>query len=167
MRYGTHRKIIKRSHGFRKFVNTQMVEAGLDPINRKMLLGHDIGLDRSYYKPSKTKMPEEYLNAVNLLTINPEHRLQNKIAILEKKQDDIEMLKIAYLSKEKRTDELEQQMKEFMLIARDRLKIRDNLIKRLQDKQPNPTKEEIQQKLKELGFKKSLAAFNKNHKESR
>ena len=58
-------------------------------------------------------------------------------------------------------------MKEFMLIARDRLKIRDNLIKRLQDKQPNPTKEEIQQKLKELGFKKSLAAFNKNHKECR
>jgi hypothetical protein len=52
------------------------------------------------------------------------------------------MLKAAYLSKEKRIDELEQQMKEFMLIAKDRLNIRDNLIKRLQDKQPKPTERE-------------------------
>ena len=83
------------------------------------------------------------------------------------------MLKTAYLSKEKRIDELEQQMKEFMLIAKDRLNIRDNLIKRLQDKQPKPTERErerereIKQQLKELGWSKSLAAFNKNHKESK
>ncbi len=79
------------------------------------------------------------------------------------------MLKTAYLSKEKRIDELEQQMKEFMLIAKDRLNIRDNLIKRLQDKQPKPTEREreIKQQLKELGWNKSLAAFNKNHKESK
>ena len=47
-------------------------------------------LDRSYYKPSKKKMLEEYLKAVDFLTINNENRLQKKVAILEKKQDDIE-----------------------------------------------------------------------------
>ena len=80
-------------------------------------------------------MLEEYLKAVDLLTINNENRLQKKVAILEKKQDDIEMWKAAYLAKQRRIDELEQQMKEFMLTAKDRLNIRDNLIKRLQDKQ--------------------------------
>jgi hypothetical protein len=119
----------------------------------------------NYYKPTEQQVLQEYLKAVDFLTINNEHRLQKKVAILEKKQDDIEMLKAAYLSKERRIDELEKQMQEFMLIARDRLNIRDKIIKHLQDKQPKPTKEEIQQKLKELGFKKSLAAFNKNHKE--
>ena len=102
-------------------------------------------LDRSYYKPSKKKMLEEYLKAVDLLTINNENRLQKKVAILQKKQDDIEILKTAYLSKEKRIDELEQQMKEFMLTAKDRLNIRDNLIKRLQDKQPKHTEKEMKQ----------------------
>jgi hypothetical protein len=119
----------------------------------------------NYYKPTEQQVLQEYLKAVDFLTINNEHRLQKKVAILEKKQDDIEMLKAAYLSKERRIDELEKQMQEFMLIARDRLNIRDKIIKHLQDKQPKPTKEEIQQKLKELGFKRSLAAFNKNHKE--
>jgi hypothetical protein len=55
------------------------------------------------------------------------------------------MLKAAYLSKKKRIDELEQQMKEFMLTAKDRLNIRDNLIKRLQDKQPKHTEKEMKQ----------------------
>ncbi len=44
-------------------------------------------------------MLEEYLKAVDLLTINNENRLQKKVAILQKKQDDIEILKAAYLSK--------------------------------------------------------------------
>lgn len=90
-------------------------------------------------------MLEEYLKAVDLLTINNENRLQKIVAFLEKKQDDIEILKADYLSKKKRIDELEQQMKEFMLTAKDRLNIRDNLIKRLQDKQPKPTEKEMKQ----------------------
>ena len=64
------------------------------------------------------------------------------------------MLKTAYLSKEKRIDELEQQMKEFMLIAKDRLNIRDNLIKRLQDKQPKPTERERERERDKAAIKR-------------
>ncbi len=54
-----------------------------------------------------------------------------------------------------------------MLTAKDRLNIRDNLIKRLQDKQPKCTEKKMKQKLKKIGWNKSLAAFNRNHKESK
>jgi LPS O-antigen subunit length determinant protein (WzzB/FepE family) len=104
------------------------------------------------------------LKAVDLLTINNENRLQKKVEVLEKKQDDIEMIKATALSKEKRIDELEKQMQAFMLIARDKLNIRDKMIKSLQDKQPKPTKEEVREMLKEGGFKKYLVAFD-NKKE--
>ena len=47
-----------------------------------MLLGHMIGLAFAYYKPIQEDMLNEYLKAVNLLTINEENRLKQKVKIL-------------------------------------------------------------------------------------
>jgi hypothetical protein len=44
-----------------------------------MLLGHKIGLASAYYKPTEQEMYNEYLKAVNLLTINEENRLKLKL----------------------------------------------------------------------------------------
>lgn len=35
-----------------------------------MLMGHSVGLSRSYYKPRESELLEDYLKAVPLLTIN-------------------------------------------------------------------------------------------------
>ena len=70
------RKEIPILHGFRKFFTTQLVNSKLNPEIREMLLGHKIGLASAYYKPTEQEMLNEYLKAVNLLTINEENRLK-------------------------------------------------------------------------------------------
>ena len=56
-----------------------MIRANLNPEAREMLLGHSIGLSNSYYKPSSDELLNEYLKAVNLLTIDEENRLRIKV----------------------------------------------------------------------------------------
>jgi integrase len=73
------RKEIPVFHGFRKFYTKQLVDSKLNPEIREMLLGHKIGLTSAYYKPTQEEMLNEYLKAVNLLTINDENRLKLKL----------------------------------------------------------------------------------------
>lgn len=68
------RKQIPIFHGFRKFFTKQLVDSKLNPEIREMLLGHKIGLASAYYKPTEQEMLNEYLKAVDLLTINEENR---------------------------------------------------------------------------------------------
>lgn len=89
---GRIRKQVKASHGFRKFAHTNMTRAKIDKEAREMLLGHSIGLSDSYYRPDANEILQEYLKAVDLLTINEENRLRRKIEILEVKADKIQEL---------------------------------------------------------------------------
>jgi hypothetical protein len=57
-----------------------------------MLLGHKIGLAGVYYKPSEDDFLEEYLKAVNNLTINEENRLKMKVEKLEIEKSEIDNL---------------------------------------------------------------------------
>ena len=86
---GRLRKEVMASHGFRKFVTTNMIRAKVNPEAREMLLGHSIGLSNSYYRPDANEILTEYLKAVDLLTINEENRLRRKVETLEVKADKI------------------------------------------------------------------------------
>jgi hypothetical protein len=72
----------------RKFNLTTMISAGVNPIIKEMLIGHKsmLGLDNNYYKPTEQQVLQEYLKAVDFLTINDEHRLQRKVVELTQKQ---------------------------------------------------------------------------------
>jgi DNA anti-recombination protein RmuC len=98
-----------RCNGFRKFANTNFVRAKVDPIKKEMLLGHkgSLGLDMNYYRPNEDEILQEYLKAVDYLTINNEHRLQWKVVELTQKQDDIELMKAEHQRKDL---ELREQM---------------------------------------------------------
>jgi hypothetical protein len=74
------RKAIARIHGFRKFVNTSFVNARLNDTIRNMLLCHSTDLDDVYYKPKPDDLLQEYLKAVDLLTINEENRVRVKLS---------------------------------------------------------------------------------------
>jgi hypothetical protein len=63
-------------YGFRKFVITNMIRAKLDSISREMLVGHDTGLDRCYYRPGTDELLQEYLKVVGLVTISQENRFK-------------------------------------------------------------------------------------------
>jgi hypothetical protein len=67
-----------------------------------MLLGHSVGLEGSYYRPTTKKLLDEYLKAVNNLTINEENRLKIKVKQLETD-------KVNYETLDKKIDELSRQ----------------------------------------------------------
>jgi hypothetical protein len=73
-----HKEVLA-SHGFRKFATTSMIRSKVNPEAREMLLGHSIGLSNSYYRLDANKILQEYLKAVDLLTIYEEHRLRRKV----------------------------------------------------------------------------------------
>jgi integrase len=89
---GRERKDVARAHGFRKFVETNMIRSKINAEAREMLLGHSIGLGNSYYRPHPDELLQEYLNCVDSLTINDEHRLKRRVEILEVKKEKIDQL---------------------------------------------------------------------------
>lgn len=61
-------------------------------------------MDNNYYRPREEELLQEYLKAVDYLTINNENRLEKKVEELTQKQDDI--------SHETRTKTKRQRLKE-------------------------------------------------------
>lgn len=91
-RHGTERKSVARSNGFRKFVVTNMIRAKLDFVARKMLIGHNCGLDKFYYRPGKDELVCEYLKVLDSITIDDEDRLKIKVEELTEKSKDNEYI---------------------------------------------------------------------------
>ena len=90
---GSRRHEWKAAHGFRKFYKTR-AEQVMRPINVEITMGHNIGLSASYYRPTEMEVMEDYLKAVEFLTLNDTNRLQKKIVSLEDKQDEISLMKL-------------------------------------------------------------------------
>ena len=80
-------------HAFRKYFNTCLVNADVNVTFKEMLMGHSVGLDDCYFKPSEKQLLAEYLKAVNELTVSPENRLKKRVTELESKQSEIDVLK--------------------------------------------------------------------------
>jgi hypothetical protein len=80
----------KAAHGFRKFYKSR-AEQVMKPINVEITMGHDIGVSASYYKPTEREVLEDYLKAVDLLTINGDKLiLQKQVLELKEKSKDSE-----------------------------------------------------------------------------
>jgi single-stranded DNA-specific DHH superfamily exonuclease len=74
------------------------MESGLITEKRWLLEGHNLkGNDSSYVRTSQESLLQEYLKAVNELTINEENRLKIKVQKLEKEKDkfDLFAMKVA------------------------------------------------------------------------
>lgn len=108
---GRARKEVSRFNGFRKFANTNMVRAKVNPVVKEMLLGHTTGLDDNYYRPSQEEVLEEYLKAIDLLTINEENRLKIKVEELTSKTKDNEyVINHKLREKDEQLQTMEKQM---------------------------------------------------------
>jgi hypothetical protein len=72
----------------------------MKPINIELTMGHDIGVSASYYKPTEREVLEDYLKAVDLLTINSDKViLQKQVLELKEKSKDSEYIIKAKLQK--------------------------------------------------------------------
>jgi integrase len=91
---GAKRHEWKAAHGFRKFYKTR-AEQAMKPINVEITMGHNfsLGVSASYYKPTEREVLEDYLKAVDLLTINGDKIiLQKQVFELKEKSKDSEYI---------------------------------------------------------------------------
>ncbi len=83
LRKGNKRHEFKALHGFRKYFKTNC-EPFMKPANVELLLGHDLGISKSYYKPLEKDVLVDYLKAIDVLTFYSENRqLSKKLHDLE------------------------------------------------------------------------------------
>jgi hypothetical protein len=107
-----HRNQVPAVHGLRKFCITQMAKAKVDTEIAKLLTGHSIGIRGRYLNYSEDDLLQEYLKAVDLLTINETNRLRKKVDILKEKEDEIKTLKERLESYESQINQLTDSQKE-------------------------------------------------------
>jgi hypothetical protein len=89
---GTKRHEWKAAHGFRKFYKSR-TEQVMKPINVEITMGHDIGVSASYYKPIEQEVLQDYLKAIDILTISTNKMvLQKQMLELKEKTKDSELL---------------------------------------------------------------------------
>ena len=80
-------KQVMRTHGMRKFFINQLDKANVPYVVREYLAGHRLsGNNASYVRTSEEDRLQEYLKAVDLLTIDPNQRLEQKVKELESEQ---------------------------------------------------------------------------------
>jgi integrase len=109
----TRRHEWKAAHGLRKFYKTR-AEQIMKPINVELTMGHDIGISGSYYKPTEREILEDYLKAVDKLTINYDKLTLHKQVseLTEKSKEENYIIKGKLSEKEKEIDVLRKQQGE-------------------------------------------------------
>lgn len=75
---GEKRHEFKTAHGFRKYFKTQSEQARVPSIKIEMYMGHSLGVSDSYVRFTEDQMLEDYIQAIEYLTINQNVVLINK-----------------------------------------------------------------------------------------
>jgi hypothetical protein len=112
---------IMASHGFRKFCITQMVKARLEYNIREFLVGHrrTTGLDRHYDRTTEEDRLQEYMKAMDLLTISPENNLRKQVAEQE------HTIKVQVTESNRQVQELKEQIERIQaIILKDQAQVR-------------------------------------------
>jgi integrase len=115
--HGAKRHEWKAAHGFRKFYKSR-AEQAMKPINVEITMGHDIGVSASYYKPTEREVLDDYLKAVDLLTISGDKIvLQKQVAELKEKSKNSEyIIKGKLQEKDKQIAALTKKQEKFELL---------------------------------------------------
>ena len=87
----------KMTHGFRKYFMSHAEQAGMKSINVKILMGHSIGVEDSYYRPQEKDISEDYKKAISSLIISSNKNRQTEVAEvaaqIQSKEQEIQELK--------------------------------------------------------------------------
>jgi hypothetical protein len=106
---GKRRHEFQANHGFRKFFKTKCETIGVKPIVTETLMGHSTGISDSYYRPSEMDLLEEYLKAVDALTISNENRLKMQVEVLASSTKETqEMITVKMAEKDRELQLLRQ-----------------------------------------------------------
>jgi hypothetical protein len=68
LKNGVRRHEWKAAHGLRKAYKSR-AEQVMKPVNVEITMGHNIGISKSYYKPTEKELLQDYLRAIDVLTV--------------------------------------------------------------------------------------------------
>lgn len=117
---GKKRREWKGAHGFRKYFKTQ-AEQVMKSINVEICMGHNIGVSKSYYKPTDMELLKDYLKGVEVLTLNKvSSQLEKEVIELKEKQDEISLMKLKH---EKEMQAMDQKLDKVISMIHENPKI--------------------------------------------
>jgi hypothetical protein len=98
------------------------------PINVEILMDHKTGISDSYYRPTQDDLLEDYLRAVDYLTVNRDQKvatqLQKQVAALtEKSEQENYVIQGKLAEKERETENQKKELEE--------LKTRQSLVEQM------------------------------------
>jgi integrase len=101
------------THALRKFFKSRcMAVEGMRSSVIEMLMGHSVGLERNYYRPTDQEYLHEYLKAVNNLTIDETHRLKAKLEAHERNAVDYKQVQAELETERRRSEALEERIRQ-------------------------------------------------------
>jgi hypothetical protein len=121
---GKKRHPFQANHSLRKWFKTRCEIAGMKPINIEKLMNHSVGISDSYYRATEQELLQDYLHAIEYLSINgDETKLTKEFEELREKSKENE-----YIMKGK----LEEMRKELEpLLELKNTLIREGILKEL------------------------------------
>jgi hypothetical protein len=106
---GKKRHEFQADHGLRKWFKTRCELAGMKPINIEVLMGHSTGISDSYYRATENELLEDYLKAVDFLTIDDKYAMAKQFfEMKESKNLDVSRLNQVLHEKYGEIDELQK-----------------------------------------------------------
>ena len=120
---GQKRHEFKGVHGFRKFFETHC-QLVMNHNNIKMLMAHSLGESGNYHRPTESQLLDDYLKAVDLLTVNEEYRLSKKINELQEKNEEKDyVIKGKLHEKDEQINQLIKKQEKFELLIQSLIDI--------------------------------------------
>ena len=111
---GKKRHEFQVDHGYRKFFKTRCELGGMKPINIEKLLSHSVGISDSYYRATEQELLDDYLKAMESLTIDERNKLKKRIDKLEEKNEDEKyIIKAKLQEKDEQLNQLIQKQEKF------------------------------------------------------
>ena len=100
LKNGEKRREWKVSHGLRKLFKTRCETAGMRSLHIEMLLGHNIGVTKSYYKPLESEILQDYQKGIPLLTIEEANKKMDKVTaqIRNEMKDELSNLRKEFMN---------------------------------------------------------------------
>ena len=86
---GKKRHEFQADHGLRKWFKTRCEISGMKPINIEMLMNHSVGISDSYYRATENELFNDYLKAIEYLTITNEEKLRKEVNRLESHMSNV------------------------------------------------------------------------------
>ena len=107
---GKKRHPYQASHSLSKWFKTRCEMSGMKPINIEKLMNHSCGISDNYYRITASELLEDYLKAVDSLTINGDKLILQKqvMELKEKSKEENYIIKGKLSEKEKEIHLLSQ-----------------------------------------------------------